>query len=257
MLLSGCSKKNNEQPTDGAETTPVSTETAVPADGIGRDVTVKEVVDNRPKVKDGYTICIDPGHGFVDGGCGDGIWEDGTLEKDVNLAVANKLKDDLTALGFSVVMTHDGTTFGKTSADDGNQIFNPSERVAYANSLDIDYYVSIHVNSYDKNPDTSGIRIYYENVNNWRKVNTNDEAIAQSIADSIETEMDPKPAPQIFDQTTASYQVVRETTVAASLIEIGFCTNPTDAANMVNDEWQTELSQAIADGLYTYYTALT
>ncbi len=60
MLLSGCSKKNNEQPTDGAETTPVSTETAVPADGIGRDVTVKEVVDNRPKVKDGYTICIDP-----------------------------------------------------------------------------------------------------------------------------------------------------------------------------------------------------
>lgn len=31
MLLSGCSKKNNEQPTDGAETTPVSTETAVPA----------------------------------------------------------------------------------------------------------------------------------------------------------------------------------------------------------------------------------
>ena len=257
MLLSGCSKKNNEQPENGAETTRVSAETAVPADGIGRDVTVKEVVDNRPKVKDGYTICVDPGHGFVDGGCGDGIWEDGTLEKDINLAVANKLKDDLTALGFSVVMTHDGTTFGKTSADDGNQIFNPSERVAYANSLDIDYYISIHVNSYDKNPDTSGIRIYYENGNNWRKVNTNDEAIAQSIADSIKTEMDPKPAPQIFDQTTASYQVVRETTVAASLIEIGFCTNATDAANMVNDEWQTELSQAIADGLYTYYTALT
>lgn len=257
MLLSGCSKKNNEQPADVAETTPVSTETAVPADGIGRDVTVKKVDDNRPKVKEEYTICIDPGHGFVDGGCGDGIWEDGTLEKDINLAVANKLKDDLTALGFSVVMTHDGTTFGKTYTDDGNQIFNPSERVAYANSLDIDYYISIHVNSYDKNPDTSGIRIYYENGNNWRKVNTNDEAIAQSIADSIETEMNPKPAPQIFDQKTVSYQVVRETTVAASLIEIGFCTNPTDAANMVSDEWQTQLSQAIADGLYTYYTSLT
>lgn len=72
-------------------------------------------------------------------------------------------------------MTHDGTTFGKTYTDDGNQIFNPSERVAYANSLDIDYYISIHVNSYDKNPDTSGIRIYYENGNNWRKANTNDE----------------------------------------------------------------------------------
>lgn len=65
MLLSGCSKKNNEQPADVAETTPVSTETAVPADGIGRDVTEKIVEDNRPKVKEGYTICIDPGHGFV------------------------------------------------------------------------------------------------------------------------------------------------------------------------------------------------
>ncbi len=255
FLLSGCSKQNTDRTSESNDENYVSTETAVPSEGIRREKKNDKKTDDREKVKEGYVICVDPGHGFVDGGCGEGIWEDGTLEKDINLAVANKLKADLTNLGFSVVMTHDGTTFGKTSADDGNQIFNPSERVAYANTLDIDYYVSIHVNSYETNPDTNGIRIYYENANNWRKVNTDDERIAQCIADSIGSEM--QVSPQIFDQTTASYQVVRETMVAASLIEIGFCTNPTDAANLVNDEWQEKMAQAIADGLYNYYTSLS
>ncbi len=256
-LFAGCSKDEIEQTdeTDSEET--AEAETAIPADGIGRDITFREVVDDREKVDGNYVICVDPGHGFVDGGCGDGIWADGTLEKDINLAVAMKLKDDLTALGFTVVMTHDGENFGKTSTDDGNQIFNPGERVAYANSLSIDYYVSIHVNSYESNPDTSGIRIYYEDDNNWRKVGLNDEIIAQSIADAIYEKMSPSVRPQIYDQTTASYQVVRETRVAASLIEIGFCTNATDAANMVDDDWQSELAQSIADGLYNYYTQLT
>jgi N-acetylmuramoyl-L-alanine amidase len=254
LLFSGCS---SEQAAENNEENFVSTETALPGTGIRREKKKDKTSDDREKVKEGYVICVDPGHGFVDGGCGDGIWEDGTLEKDINLAVANKLKEDLTNLGFSVVMTHDGTTFGKTAEDNGDQIFNPSERVAYANTLDIDYYVSIHVNSYEANLDTCGIRIYYENENNWRKVDTNDEIIAQSIADSIENEMDPTPSPQIFDQSVASYQVTRETMVAASLIEIGFCTNPTDAANMVDDEWQSEIAQAIADGLYSYYTGLS
>lgn len=256
MIFSGCSKEESELP-ENVETIPTTEKTAEPAEGIGREISIKEPVDDRPKVNDGYVICVDPGHGFVDGGCGDGIWADGTLEKDINLAVSMKLKDDLTALGFSVIMTHDGETFAKTPTDDGNQIFNTGERVAYANTLDIDYYISIHVNSYEANTDTSGIRIYYENDNNWRKVGKNDELIAQSIADAIEGKMNPTPSPMIFDQSTATYAVVRETMVAASLIEIGFCTNPTDAANMVDEEWQSQLAQSIADGLYNYYYQLT
>lgn len=252
MLFSACSKEENTDQS-GIKSN-IKTEAATPSDGVGREKKEAASSVNKQKIIGNYVICIDPGHGFVDGGCGEGIWADGTLEKDINLAVAKKLENDLTSVGFSVIMTHDGTAQSIVGKDDGNQIFNVNERVAYANTLDIDYFISIHVNSYEKNPDTSGIRIYYEDDNNWRKVGKESDVVAKAIANSIKSEMKPSVSPVICDQEVASYGVVRETLVAASLIEIGFCTNETDAANMVNDEWQSSLAQAIADGIYTYYS---
>lgn len=254
VFLLACSGKEKTENEVSAAGSALKAEAAEPADGVGREKNSSVNTIELPEIEGDYFICIDPGHGFVDGGCGDGIWADGTLEKDINLAIANKLNEDLKELGFSTIMTHNGTEFAKANIDDGNQIFNPNERVAYVNTLDIDYFISIHVNSYADNPSTSGIRIYYENDNNWRKTGKDSEAIAQAISSSIISEMKPSPLPEIYDQNTASYAVVRETMAAASLIEVGFCTNPDDAENMVDDEWQNELAKAIADGLYTYFS---
>ena len=49
-------------------------------------------------------ILIDPGHGGFDGGA---VGANGTVEKDVNLAISLKLRDMLTDAGFRVVMTRD------------------------------------------------------------------------------------------------------------------------------------------------------
>ena len=49
-------------------------------------------------------IIIDPGHGGFDGGA---VGVNGTVEKDINLAISLKLRDMLTDAGFSVVMTRD------------------------------------------------------------------------------------------------------------------------------------------------------
>ena len=49
-------------------------------------------------------ILIDPGHGGFDGGA---VGANGTIEKDVNLAVSLKLRELLTDAGFEVVMTRD------------------------------------------------------------------------------------------------------------------------------------------------------
>lgn len=253
LMFSACSKKENADISDeNIGKSSAKTEAAEPSDGVGRKK--KETAVSAKNISSDYVICIDPGHGFVDGGCGEGIWADGTLEKDITLAIAKKLDEELTSVGFSVIMTHDGTEQSIVGKDDGNQIFNTTERVAYANTLDIDYFISIHVNSYDTNPDISGIRIYYEDDNNWRKVGKESDLVVQAIANSIKSEMKPSVSPVVCDQEVVSYAVVRETLVAASLIEIGFCTNETDAANMVNDEWQSSLAQAIADGIYTYYS---
>ena len=104
-----------------------------------------------------FTVMIDPGHGFEDGGTGDKVLPDGILEKDINLAIANYLKEVLSTYGFQIVMTHDGNTFPQSVNTDNNNRFRPEERVAYANQHDIDYYISIHVNSHT-DPSASGAR---------------------------------------------------------------------------------------------------
>ena len=131
---------------DTGETEKIShkmrSEAAEPSVGIGRP----EEKETEPAVvyeKKNYTICVDPGHGFVDGGTGEGVFEDGILEKDVNFAVAGKLAEFLEIRGFDVIMTHDGKNIPKADTN-GNKIFNAEERAAYANTLDIDYFVSIH-----------------------------------------------------------------------------------------------------------------
>ena len=50
------------------------------------------------------TVVIDPGHGGRDGGA---VADDGTLEKDLNLAVALKLKSILESADIHVVMTRE------------------------------------------------------------------------------------------------------------------------------------------------------
>ncbi|MBR5001367.1 MAG: N-acetylmuramoyl-L-alanine amidase, partial [Firmicutes bacterium] len=47
-------------------------------------------------------IVVDPGHGGFDGGA---VSKDGTSEKDINLAIALRLKERLEAAGWRVVMT--------------------------------------------------------------------------------------------------------------------------------------------------------
>ena len=51
-----------------------------------------------------YTVVIDAGHGGIDGGT---QAKDGTLEKDINLNIALKLKDILESFGVKTVMTRE------------------------------------------------------------------------------------------------------------------------------------------------------
>ncbi len=252
LILSSCSGKDGEE-NSGVEDKITTIKAAQPSEhGVGREMNGKK---SRPSSSNGIIICIDPGHGFIDGGCGEGVWADGTVEKDITMAISKLLEEDLQHLGYGTIMTHDGVTPPEGGDANSDGIFNASERVAYVNQLDYDYFVSIHVNSYEQDPSTSGIRIYYEDDANWRKAGKDSDKLAEEISTSILTEMKPTVPPMTCDQNVVSYAVVRETMEAACLIETGFCTNETDAKNLVDEKWQAELAQAIADGIDAYYSA--
>lgn len=101
-----------------------------------------------------------PGHGFGDIGAGSEYIGD-LSEKDINLKFAKFLSDELASRGYDVFMTHDGETFPKTEIDNGNNNYDYKERTAYANSVGMDYFISIHCNTYDGYQDVQGVRIYY------------------------------------------------------------------------------------------------
>ena len=222
---------------------------ATPSEGVGRETTQTVTP---PAPDNGIVICIDPGHGFMDGGCGEGLLADGLLEKDINLAIATYLRDELEHLGYDTIMTRDEYNFPRGPADDGNKLFNPNERAAYANTLDIDYYISIHVNSFVGDTNVRGMRIYFKETS--RKIAPISGEVAALLGEAVYVEFPNDKKPVVIDHTNeTSFAVIRETVAPAALVEVGFATNETDAANMVNPEWQKRVARALALGIDAHF----
>ncbi len=202
------------------------------------------------KQRNGITVCVDAGHGFDDIGTYSDYLGDIT-EKDITLPIALYLKEALEAEGITVIMTHDGESFPKTSVDDGNKLFNPQERVAYADTLNIDYFISIHCDSYASDSSVNGTRIY---CSKGTKYSEDSVKAAQMITDSINLAYpDAKKSVLREMSRKEAYYVIRETKVPSALIEIGFVTNRTDATNMLNDAWRKGLAQSISDGIVCFF----
>ena len=253
-LLLSCNhaeKKTSADKTPYDETIPASfSDTS----GIERDA---ELSPYKPKPisqqqKTGYTICVDPGHGFVDGGCGEGYYSDGTLEKDITLAIASKLTERLKLLGYNVIQTHDGENLPAEDTN-GNRIFSATERVVYANSLDIDYLISIHVNALDSDTSVKGMHIYYKQSE--VKENTWNKDICESIASAITEQIVDAKEPIIKDGSdpNTTFALTKDVRAASSLIEVGFVTNEEDSANMIDPAWQEVVANAIADGIDRFF----
>jgi N-acetylmuramoyl-L-alanine amidase len=104
---------------------------------------------NRP-----WRIVLDPGHGGADPGAS-GV--DGLLEKEVTLAIAQRLKRRLEESSNAKVLLTRETDATRTLA----------ERTAFANANRADLFISIHVNA-DRSGELQGIETYTLNNSNDR-----------------------------------------------------------------------------------------
>jgi N-acetylmuramoyl-L-alanine amidase len=92
------------------------------------------------------TIVIDPGHGGSDKGV---QGPHGTLEKDITMAVARRLKSAIEGrLGIRVLLTRDG-----------DETLSADARAALANNNKADLFISLHANASFRT-DTSGAEIF-------------------------------------------------------------------------------------------------
>lgn len=178
-------------------------------------------------------IFVDPGHGGPDpGAVGNGV-----VEQAVNLNVANELSRLLRANGYEVMQY-------RTTRDENvlsNKNTDLSNRANMANNWGADYFVSIHTNS-SLNPSANGFEAYVYRLGGRA------EALAQSIVSSVVGTLGSKDN----GVRQANFAVLRRTRMPATLLELGYLTNPTEALNLNSPAWQRAVAKAIYDGIFNF-----
>ena len=179
-------------------------------------------------------IVLDAGHGGSDPGAV--YTHDGAeyKEKTINLAVAKKVRDILTANGIRVEMTREGDTYPTLT-----------ERSTFANKLGAAMFVSIHSNSFPANNEVNGIEVYYSKTNNGDRYSLTSKALATDVYKNL------------IKNTSASQRgvkteqhvVTRTSEMPAILIELGFITNQKEAENLYSPAYQDLLASAIASAI--------
>lgn len=207
------------------------------------------------------TIVIDPGHGGKDpGALGDGVIE----EKGIVLSISKRLKEILTAKGYSVLMTRET-----------NRFIPLKERTQFATRHKADLFLSIHANA-SESPQANGIETYYLDVSSTDKAseqiaareNANSgysiqelESLLQGIIQESKSEDSRRLAAHVqqkLAQATgavdrgvkhARFVVLIGTKVPAILIETGFLSNPTERQKLATTAYQSKVAAAIAEGI--------
>jgi N-acetylmuramoyl-L-alanine amidase len=172
------------------------------------------------------TIVIDPGHGGEDNGT---TGANGTLEKNLTLRSAKLLYDKLSAAGANVYLTRGNDTY-----------ISLASRVSYAESLNADAFVSIH---YDSNPDTSvrGSTGYY--YHDYQK------SLANEVYSSTINQTGLKNRGIRF----GDFHVIRENTQKATLIELGYLSNPAEEMTLNSGSFQENAATGIYNGLARFF----
>ena len=181
-------------------------------------------------------IVIDPGHGGSDAGA---IGPTGVKEKDVALAVALKVRDLLEEQGDPVVMTR--TTDRDVYSPQATNAQELQARVSKA-PLDASMFISIHCNAFS-NPESHGMETYFYTGS----------SLGRRLAKLINEELERYG--ELFNRgvKSANFYVLKHSAVPATLLELGFVTNPEEEQLLADEEYQEALARAIVTGINRYF----
>ncbi len=210
-------------------------------------------------------VVIDAGHGGHDTGA---IGRKGTQEKEVTLAIAQKLARELRNRGLEVMLTRDGDRYLKLE-----------ERARMANEMRGDLFISIHCNSAPTSK-LRGIETYTLNTSADRysirlaaRENASSEKgisdlqfILADLATKANTEESTRLATRVqknlVSHLSSSYKGVKDlgtkealfyvllgTRMPAILVETSFLSHAEEESRLASEKYQEEVAEAIALGV--------
>jgi N-acetylmuramoyl-L-alanine amidase len=216
------------------------------------------------------TVVIDPGHGGEEVGA---IGAGGTMEKDVTLAIARKLRVLVqNSLGYQVFLTRD--------KDD---VVGLDDRTAVANNYKADLFVSIHANA-SRAKGAHGSEVYFLSYqasdDDSRRVAQAEGAIAappseapvgtdlslilwdmaqaehleesSALASRIQEELAGVTGSEGRGIKQAPFRVLVGAAMPAVLVEVGFITNSEEEKQLLSEAWQSKVAAALLRGISRY-----
>ena len=190
-------------------------------------------------------VYLDAGHGGYDPGAS----YFGISEKSLTLAIQSRVKAKLESEGYQVVTTRTSDTY-----------VDLTDRSRAANASESDIFVSIHINASGSSA-AQGIETYYyqpyaeypSRINATYHANPTRLSMSDALANAIQSSLIKETGAQNQGVKRQTFAVLREATAPAVLLELGFLSNPQEAARLNTSAYQETLANAIVAGIKSYY----
>lgn len=185
-------------------------------------------------------VVIDAGHGGSDPGK---VGVDGSLEKDINLQIAERLKQYLEQSDVKVVLTREDDNGLYSKDDKKKKMADMQKRCSIINESGADLVVSIHQNSYHEEYVSGGQVFYYKDSAKGKKL----AEILQKRFDFVLGEENRRLA-----KANGNYYLLLHVKSPIVIVECGFLSNRKEAALLQQGEYQDKLAYTIHMGVMEF-----
>jgi len=185
----------------------------------------------------GWTVCLDAGHGGYDGGAYGRV--SGTPEKELNLDVAQRLQALLQDAGARVIMTRETDT---ALAEEGPQRKRRDLQYRVDCAREAHLFLSIHMNEY-RTAAESGPQVFY------KKGAEGSRLLAGVLQQQMNSALSPA-RPRAAHP--GEYYLLEHLDIPAVLVECGFLSNAREEARLLTAEYRQQVAESLYAGLAEY-----
>lgn len=164
-------------------------------------------------------------------------------EYELNLAVSLKLKQVLEQRGYRVILTRESH-----DVDISN-----SQRAAIANDAQADAFIRIHANG-SEDPGANGAMTICQTPNNPYNGHLYSEsyALSECVLDGMVVSTGCR-RERVWETDTMSG--INWCSVPATIVEMGYMTNPEEDRLLSQEDYQWKMAKGIADGIDRYFSS--
>ena len=200
-------------------------------------------------------IVIDAGHGGMDGGASA---KEGTQEKDINLAIAKYLAEEIRKYPADVILTRESdiglyTDDGRTIREKKREDLKNRKKIMQQPGVRLG--ISIHLNSFPQNESVYGAQVFYpKNQEAGTNVQGEDEwgkMASKTFAEAVQKSLESNISDGRERTAMAKDDILLFKNATGNLIlaECGFLSNPQEAKKLKTAEYQQILANAIWQGV--------